>query len=865
MRDAKSAPGRRSKRPTTRLLQALLIGTSLGSGGIALVFAPTAMAQEAVRQIDIPALPLGEALRRLGDQTGLQIGYSNADVAGLSAPAVSGPLQPRVALQRLLSGSGLSASFIGARTVSIMAKGEASPAGTTVPDGTVILDTIIIHGSPASGSGYRGTPDWVYETPGSISVISREAITTASPRDSKDLFAGVPGVIVSNDNAQSQGLNVNIRGLQDQTRITMMIDGARQNFQRSTHGSSGFTFVDPAFIRAAEIEKSGTSGVGGAASLGGAVNFRTLTGDDLIAPGATRGSEINLTTGTNAYHFAGSASTALRFSSKLTVLGGVSHKNVGTYEIGKHSPNYTDTALNSPEFIGAETASGFLKAEIRPTDDISLDLGWLHYSTEYAQGTDANVQDVNNVTNDTLTGDLHWNPGSDLIDLRARLWYNQVDDEEHRAFRTTSTPEAFVDYTMSGFGGSIENTSRFDLSFGNLAVNYGVEGFRDDGKTSATSSGISADPLEAWWYQGANGSGTRNVASAFVNATLDHEDWLTINGGLRYDYYRIKGATTIFSEEVTIQGECVLYRPNGTCRRYETVTIPQEAHETDVSLSGNEWSPTFGATFKPRDGIQIFARYAHTYRPPTVLEAAVGGTHIGGSSSGSGRFAPNPWLKPEEADTVEIGTNFSFDGVFRNNDSFRMKAVAFYREVDNYIAMGSIDLDEATNLTAFDSYVNLDGKTPMKGIELEANYDAGRYYVGASFSYLDADYATTYTYNGTSYLTSSYIMFVPPKTMFSLDAGVRVLEERLTLGGRVTYVGAADKNIGGVLSSSLVGSWQTGDYTLLDLYGSYELNERATLRFAVNNATDIAYVPAFGQSGYPAAGRTATISLNMKF
>ncbi|MBV1934092.1 MAG: TonB-dependent receptor, partial [Parvibaculaceae bacterium] len=57
----------------------------------------------------------------------------------------------------------------------------------------------------------------------------------------------------------------------------------------------------------------------------------------------------------------------------------------------------------------------------------------------------------------------------------------------------------------------------------------------------------------------------------------------------------------------------------------------------------------------------------------------------------------------------------------------------------------------------------------------------------------------------------------------------------------------------------------TEDYTLYDLYGSFKLNENATMRAALNNLTDVAYIPAMGSTGAPAPGRTATVSLSLRF
>ncbi len=103
-------------------------------------------------------------------------------------------------------------------------------------------------------------------------------------------------------------------------------------------------------------------------------------------------------------------------------------------------------------------------------------------------------------------------------------------------------------------------------------------------------------------------------------------------------------------------------------------------------------------------------------------------------------------------------------------------------------------------------------------------------------------------------------MFVPPKTKFTIDAGVRLFEQKLVLGGRLTHVGGSEPAYG-----QLVGNYLTEDYTLLDIYGSYAFTESVKLRFAVNNVTDKAYVPSLGTASFPAPGRTMTASLNFKF
>lgn len=883
------------------------LGTLVALPAGALAQSQPAAAGGAV-SLSIPPQPLSQALMQFSRSTGVQL-FFNADlVRGLQSPGAQGTFSRTEALSRLLANSGLSYRFTNATTVTITGPGSRSLATTGDADGATVLDVIDVTGgwNAASGSGFQGTPDWVYEVPESVSVISREAIQTHPARSARDLFASVPGVFTSGDNNQNTGINVNIRGLQDQGRVVTMIDGARQNFQRSGHGSTGYTFVDSALLREIDVDKSVNAGVGGAANLAGSVNFRTIIADDIIKPGQQWGVEIDATTGTNEFDFAGMASAAVRVSDNVSVLAGFSQKKIGAYAIGQngdlgwHSAGWDLLGVDRPMFMGSSAASALFKAEMKPTDDMSLDLSWLGYRTEFSQG-DAALRNDEWIRNQTATATLGWNPASALIDAKARFWFNDTTNDEFRPARNAQIPDVSTGYQLTSFGGSLDNTSTFALPAGALSLNYGLEGFRDVGSTTAEGQGIDDDPNMALWFTGANPSGTRDVWSGFGNATFEH-DWLTVSGGMRYQHYRLAGTSTVFlnpyTETVVTETEVRICRaipagivalrttnptayqnwynnaisngytfypddtfcssPHIHTETEEVTRFPTE--QVDVDLSGQAWTPTATVAVEPWKGLQVFAKYSDGFRPPTIMEAMLGGSHSGAYGPG---FAPNPALEPEEAKTYEVGLNIAKDGIFTATDTFRAKAVAFRRDVENYIALGNIDLVAGNDTIEYAAYVNLDGTTKMKGFELEANYDLGPFYVGASYTRLLTDWAKTYTYNGETYNTEQYVIFVPPETKYTLDAGIRLFDRRLTFGGRMTYVGVADGNWGYL--DSLVGTYQTESYTVYDLYGSLAVTDDARLRFAVNNLTDLAYVPALGVSSLPAPGRTATVSLNLRF
>jgi TonB family protein len=85
---------------------------------------------------DIPAQPLASALERYGDATGREVLYSTSLVQGRYSRVVEGVFTPETALQRMLDGTGLSASFLAdesfvlvpATTPRPSADGVASPA-----------------------------------------------------------------------------------------------------------------------------------------------------------------------------------------------------------------------------------------------------------------------------------------------------------------------------------------------------------------------------------------------------------------------------------------------------------------------------------------------------------------------------------------------------------------------------------------------------------------------------------------------------------------------------------------------------------------------------------------------------------------
>ena len=127
------------------------------------------------------------------------------------------------------------------------------------------------------------------------------------------------------------------------------------------------------------------------------------------------------------------------------------------------------------------------------------------------------------------------------------------------------------------------------------------------------------------------------------------------------------------------------------------------------------------------------------------METLQYGRHIGNGAI----FGPNPNLLPEVSKKLEAGVNLKFDNVFFDGDGFRAKAAIYENKVDNFITTAIGRYPQAGTFgdlvqTAF-VHVNLLGPTTtMKGFELEASYDAGKAYIGASYTRLNTTYDGVY-------------------------------------------------------------------------------------------------------------------------
>lgn len=238
-----------------------------------------------VRSYDLPSGPLGEVLNRFARQSGLALSFPPAQVQGKVSQGLRGNHSSQAGLNRLLAGTGLVARATASGFVLAPIPEGAAPApGTAARE--VDLATVEVRAEQPE----EELKDKAFRSAGSSSYLSREDIERSRGSSVGDIFKGTTGVLIG-ENRNSGGLDVNIRGMQGQGRVPILVDGARQEttVYRGYSGVASRSYIDPDLVGGIQIEKGPSLSAQGTGATGGLVNMRTLGADDIVRPGQTTG------------------------------------------------------------------------------------------------------------------------------------------------------------------------------------------------------------------------------------------------------------------------------------------------------------------------------------------------------------------------------------------------------------------------------------------------------------------------------------------------------------------------------------------------------------------------------------------------
>jgi hemoglobin/transferrin/lactoferrin receptor protein len=645
-----------------------------------------------------------------------------------------------------------------------------------------------------------------------VSSVSMEQIQGLQPNRLSDIFYSVPGVSFQ-ERGDDPATVINIRGLQDFGRVAVVVDGARQNYQRSGHNANGSFFLDPELVGGVDVVRGPTANIYGSGAIGGLVSFRTKDINDVVRPGERWGVDLTGSGGTNNARGLGSIFGGVRADPNVDVFGGAVYRTQGNYKDG----NGTEIGNT-----GNELAAGLMKLTVRPADGHEVKIGGVFQDYQYSigqqnrgatttaaplaaiAGTSVYASDAKNYLG-TITY-KYSKPDDNWFDWNATVYGNRVENDQVKTYNNRITTGGGVcpitnpgnnisgcvgdrrGYVLDTLGIDVNNTTRFNVGDWRNAVTYGVDAFRDDVVTSDSrgNSNITTP------------SGVRNVSGSFIQLKQNYSTWFEAISAIRYDRYDLDSRT--------------------------------------VSTGGDRFSPKITLGVTPVAGFTPYVSYAEGYRAPSITETLIAGGHATGGgpplfvcpdgTAGLFCFLPNPALRPEVGKNKEIGLNLKYNDIFTSGDSFRGKFNLFRNDVDGYIdlvASTPVPVPPFGSFSQFFQYQNI-AHARIEGFEAETMYDAGLWYVGVAGHLI----------RGKNVATNIGLATITPRKI-TTTGGVRLLDRRLILAAQWSSFGANNDIPAGYLPS-------TG-YELINLYATWHATKDIMFTASIDNLLNQYYRP----------------------
>ncbi len=699
-----------------------------------------------------------------------------------------------------LSASPLSVLHPVALACALLAAAPAH-AQTTTTASAGSLKPVVISGSRSERE--------LDDVPARIDVIEGEALDPTRAQDIRELVRELPNVevkrapqrfgAVTGSTGRDGNAGFNIRGL-DGNRVLLTVDGIRmpRELNNQVFGAAAFgrDHYDLGLISRVEILRGAASALYGSDGLAGMVSMTTTAPRDLLKNGQTFGGRVGVRTdtedksvGTGAT-LAGIASDSLQWLGSVQVGRAKALDNMGE----NHSLDSNRTAPN-PQKDKSVSALGKIILTPGAGQTHTFTLEHVDKDTEVEgytgrSPTASGVQDLDG-TSEMQRTRASWDGRFQLQSawadsLRATVGYQQSESREWSREVRTAVPnvrERDVAYHEDLWQAVLqaERTRRLSNGWAHTLI-YGVDisvAELDNLVTGVAGPAYETYPLQRF-------PKTRETNSAlFVQSEFVNERWSLIPA-LRYDRFSLKPQSS------------PLYPL------------------TPAELSDSALSPKLGLIFRPEPHWQVFANAAAGFKAPSPLQL----NNFFQNALANYRTLPNPDLKPETSQTLELGAR-------GEHGRFHWLATAFTGRYKDFIednvrvggtgAPGNPILFQAINR----------GRVKLSGFELE-----GRWAVTPATT-LKLAYGQT---RGRDTLLDQPLSSVnPAKLVMGVDH--RIAD--WTLGAVVTH--AAAKDDADINRSTTAQQFATPSWTTLDLRATWRITPSTRLSAAVHNVTDRKY------------------------
>lgn len=644
-----------------------------------------------------------------------------------------------------------------------------------------------------------------FDYPGLTSVIGLEQLEIDRPSDLVDTLRDVPGMEVSGGPRRT-GQTLSMRGLGRQN-VTLLLNGARQNYA-SAH--DGVLFLDPGLLSRVETVRGPASALYGSGASGGVIAFETAGADDFLREGETFGARASAGYRSGNDETRGSLAVFGR-NEAASGIAAITGRNSGDIRLGSGDDLPSDD----------EIVSTLLGGALRLNEALSVEASWLSFRNDVLEPNngqgDAGVGDLNplmrkNVKNDTVAATVRFDPAATaLINLETTAYRAEGAVDEHDPLTGRDVKR---DLQTSGL--RAENRAEFALAALPVAVTMGAEWYRDEqiGFDSETDDGV----------RGGVPSGRSDFYGAYMQAETEFAAGplpgaIILLPGLRWDRFESSG-------------------------------------DAGEAIADEKLSARFAASYAPTESFRVFASWSEAFRAPSLNEIYLDGVHfslphpiLGAPVFITNDFIPNPALRPESTQTVEIGAGYIHEGAFTGADRFEIKGAWFRTKADDLINLG---VDFAFDPTCFappfapcsagTSFSENLESAELNGFEIAAMYANGPLTLTGAL----------YKVDGENTLTGEPIGALQP-LMGYLRARYEVLPT-LDLGARLGFAGDFTRTTSAENERS--------GYAALDLFAGWRpfAERRVRVDIGVENVFDADHERVF--AGVSEPGRTFRVDVS---
>ncbi|WP_408599776.1 TonB-dependent siderophore receptor [Pseudomonas sp. PLMAX] len=768
--------------------------------------------QSSLFSFSMAAKPLPQALSDFSQVTGISVVYTDEAPYALNAPALNGQLSAEQALQRLLSGSGLTFRRIDGHTMALEPlpiEGALNLGATTI---TSVMDQSTSYQPPPTSSVMRtSTP--LQEIPQTVNIVPAQVIRDQAPRNLDDALANVSGITQGNTLGSTQD-SVMTRGFGDNRNGSIMRDGMPVVQGRGMNAT----------VDRVEVLKGPASLLYGIQDPGGVVNMVSKQPqldpyNALTLRGSTYGEGKNGSGGTF------DSTGALGDS-------GFAYRMVLDHEDEEYWRNYG---------VHRETLVAPSLAWFGESTKLLFAYEHREFLTPFDRGTVIDPRDNHPLD---IPRDRRLDEPFNNMEGRSDLYHFQADHE----LNDNWTAHFGYSWNRETYDASQVRVTAIDTNKGTLTRS--MDGTQNAISTDRFTTASLEGKVDVAGMQHDLVFGIDDEYRKIYRADLIRQKSLTTFSYLDPVYGREVPGTTVspadsaqtdklrsdsvfMQDSIHLTDQWILVA-GARFQEYDQYAGKGVPFKANTDSNGQKWVPRAGLVYRYTDELSFYGSYTESFKPNSTIAPLSGSSTVLDGS-----------IAPEEAKSWEVGARLEMPGRVTGN-------IALFdinkRNVLVANSEGPVTLYSAA------------GEVRSRGLEVDLSGQlSDRWSMIGSYAYTDAEVTEDPVYKGKQLQNVA-------RNSGSLSA---VYDFGSLIGGDQLRVGAGARYVG-ERAGNAVNDFDLPSYTVADAFATYDTQldgQRVKFQLNVKNLFDRTYYTSAASRFFVSMGdsRQVTLSSTLEF